>query len=445
MEFRDRAEAGRIVAQALAHLRGDEVVVLGLAAGGVPVAAEVARALHAPLDVLVVRKVGVPWQPELAMGAIGEDGVSLVVPGALQLAGVEPDELAEAQEHARSELDRTVAGVHDARCPVALSGRTVILVDDGMATGVTARVACQIARRRGAARVIVAVPVGSGQALASLEAVADEVVCPVRPGWFHTVGQWYGDFGPVSDTDVLALLRGVPPVRAAEPPGAGVDREVTVRAGGVELAARLTVPPRARGLVIFAHGSGSGRHSPRNRYLARLLNGAGLGTLLLDLLTVSEEAQARHVFDIDLLGSRLADAATRSTSLPAAAGLPVGVFGASTGAAAALWAAARSDSAIVAVACRGGRPDLAGSRLGLVEAPTLFIVGGQNQVVAELNRVAQTRMHCATRLAIVPGATHLFVEPGALTVMAGLARDWFTTYLPARTTIELHQQAHAGT
>ena len=189
------------------------------------------------------------------------------------------------------------------------------------------------------------------------------------------------------------------------------------------------MPVDATGLVVFAHGSGSSRHSHRNRYVAEIVTKAGLGTLLFDLLTQGEEADRANVFDIGLLARRLIDATRWLRAQPGAAGLPVGYFGASTGAAAALWAAAEPGIAIAAVVSRGGRPDLAGSRLGYVRAPTLLIVGGRDDVVLGLNRDAQAGLRCENQLAVVPGATHLFEEPGTLAAAAGLARDWFAGHL----------------
>ena len=189
------------------------------------------------------------------------------------------------------------------------------------------------------------------------------------------------------------------------------------------------MPGRAAGIVVFAHGSGSSRHSPRNRYVAAVLNQAGLGTLLFDLLTPAEEVDRANVFDIGLLARRLAGVTGWLRAQPGAAGLPVGYFGASTGAAAALWAAAEPGAGIAAVVSRGGRPDLAGPRLGSVAAPTLLIVGGRDDVVLGLNRRAQAGLRCENQLAVVPGATHLFEEPGTLAAAAELARDWFTSHL----------------
>ena len=180
---------------------------------------------------------------------------------------------------------------------------------------------------------------------------------------------------------------------------------------------------------MFAHGSGSSRHSPRNRFVASVLNRAGLGTLLFDLLTPAEEHDRANVFDIPLLARRLVDVTAWLRTQPEGRDAAIGYFGASTGAGAALWAAAEPDADVRAVVSRGGRPDLAAPRLGDVRAPTLLIVGGDDTVVLELNRDAQAQMRCETRLSVVPGASHLFEEPGTLKIAAELARDWFVDHL----------------
>ena len=195
------------------------------------------------------------------------------------------------------------------------------------------------------------------------------------------------------------------------------------------LPGHLTVPSGCSGVVVFAHGSGSSRLSPRNRLVANSLNEAGLGTLLFDLLTPAEEGRRDLVFDIELLSERLCQATSWLRSQPGTADAAIGYFGASTGAGAALWAAAELGQGIAAVVSRGGRPDLAGPRLGEVEAPTLLIVGGNDEVVLELNRQAQRQLRCENELAVVPGATHLFEEEGALEKVARLAGDWFVEHL----------------
>jgi putative phosphoribosyl transferase len=201
--------------------------------------------------------------------------------------------------------------------------------------------------------------------------------------------------------------------------------EVTLDVGPVSVGGTLTLPDSARGLVVFAHGSGSSRFSPRNRQVAEQLNEQALGTLLIDLLTAEEEQvdlrTAELRFDISLLAERVVGAVDWADER----GLPIGAFGASTGAAAALVAAAERPQLVRAVVSRGGRPDLAGDALPRVEAPTLLIVGGNDQAVLDLNRQAMDQMRAETRLEIVPGASHLFEEPGALDEVVRLARDWF--------------------
>jgi putative phosphoribosyl transferase len=211
---------------------------------------------------------------------------------------------------------------------------------------------------------------------------------------------------------------------------------VHMPAGGATLEGELVVPEQATGVVLFAHGSGSSRHSSRNRFVAGELQAAGLATLLIDLLTPEEEAVDQHTahlrFDIPLLADRLVAATGWLGQEPSTRALEVGYFGASTGAGAALVAAAAKPERVGAVVSRGGRPDLAGQALPLVRAPTLLIVGGLDLQVLELNRAAMARIAAETRLEIVPGASHLFEEPGTLEVVARLARDWFLRYLPGK-------------
>lgn len=196
------------------------------------------------------------------------------------------------------------------------------------------------------------------------------------------------------------------------------------------LPGTLTLPANPAALVVFAHGSGSSRLSPRNTAVAEALRGAGLATLLFDLLTPAEALDRSNVFDISLLAQRLESAIDFLRARDDTAGLPIGLFGASTGAAAALVAAARRPGEVASVVSRGGRPDLAGDMLTHVRAPTLLIVGGDDTQVLALNRAAQAQMTCENRLDIVPGATHLFEEPGALEEVARLAADWFTSHVP---------------
>ncbi|MCJ0874472.1 phosphoribosyltransferase family protein [Streptomyces sp. AP-93] len=426
MMFTDRTDAGQRLAEALRHLAGVNPVVLGLPRGGVPVAFQVAQALGAPLDVIVVRKLGVPYHRELGFGAIGEGGVRVISDDIVRQSRVRQEDLAAVEHAEEAELVRQARKFREDRPRVPLDGRTVIVVDDGIATGATAAAACAVVRAMGAARVVLAVPVAPPDAVAWLRTEADEVVCLSTPRAFRAVGEWYQDFSQTPDDEVVALLAQAADGLVARQPARAA--EVVVDAGGVALTGDLTMPKGAGAVVMFAHGSGSSRHSPRNRSVAAALNRAGLGTLLFDLLTPAEETDRANVFDIETLGSRLADATRWLRHLQT---VPIGYFGASTGAAAALWAAASADADIGAVVSRGGRPDLAGPRLADVRAPTLLIVGGRDTRVLDLNQQAQRELRCENRLDIIPGATHLFEEPGALDEVAGLALDWFTKHLVA--------------
>lgn len=205
-------------------------------------------------------------------------------------------------------------------------------------------------------------------------------------------------------------------------------REVVIPAGETRLKALLGLPSPVRGVVVFAHGSGSGRLSPRNNFVAQVLLYTGIATLLVDLLEESEALDRRKVFDINLLSDRLSANAQWVQERPETRGLPLGYFGASTGAAAALQTAARKPQGIAAIVSRGGRPDLAFDHLYLVQSPTLLIVGGKDEEIIPLNESAYQKLRCPKEMVIVPGATHLFEETGALEKVAELARDWFLRY-----------------
>ncbi len=435
--FANRREAGRRLAALLEDRRGERPVVVGIARGGVPVAAEVARALDAPLDVAVVRKVGAPANPEFAIGAIAEGGVHVLSARAVQALHLSEPALAALVARAERELAARLDRYRGARDPVELTGRTAILVDDGLATGRTALAAVRSLRGRGAARVILAAPVASPDAAAALREEVDALVCVETPPDLWAVGYWYRDFSPATDEQVSALLaeaEGREGAGAAAGARSHQPEDVAIPiAPGLALAGELARPAAARGLVAFAHGSGSSRTSPRNRAVAGALGDAGFATLLFDLLTPGEEGRRANVFDISLLADRLVAATSWLGSRDDVGALPLGYFGASTGAAAALGAAARLGDRIGAVVSRGGRPDLAPDLAG-VRAPTLLIVGGADEQVLELNRRAQALMRCPVELAVVPGAGHLFEEPGALERVSSLAIEWFASRLAGRST-----------
>ena len=423
--FADRSDAGRRLARLVGGLRREgDVVVLGIPRGGVPVAAEVARELDAPLDVLVVRKLGVPRQPELALGAVGEDRVRVLNDDVVRQASIGADDVDALSEREWAVVERRAKEYRAARPRASLIDRTALIIDDGVATGATARAACQIASEHGARRVVLAVPVAPLGWTRVFHDVADECIAVETPDGFRAVGAHYEDFRPTTDEEVMRCLA----VGSGSPTG----RTVTVPVGDAFLAGVISVPPHARGLIVFAHGSGSSHRSVRNRFVAERLTEAGLATALVDLLTEREDGDRRLVFDVDFLTGRLLMLTEWLRHEPMLQSLPVGLFGASTGAAAALSAAAVLGDDVVAVVSRGGRPDLALPALTEVTAPTLLLVGGDDTTVLALNRLALAQLRCPAELLVVPGATHLFAEPGALESVAAAATDWFLGHLTSR-------------
>ena len=310
------------------------------------------------------------------------------------------------------------------------------------------RAAVAALRRQEPARIVVAVPVGASSTVAEFERIADQCVCAIAPEHFRSVGLWYEDFDQTGDEEVCNLLARAasrevemlhdPPDLPDDPrrpstgdqgpvdqggPGQRIaEHDVTIAVDGRTLRGTLRLPHGAAAVVIFAHGSGSGRLSPRNQYVAQVLQDAGLGTLLIDLLEESEASDRAKVFDITLLAGRLQAAAGWLAGQPQTGSLRLGYFGASTGAGAALVAAAEAPASISAIVSRGGRPDLARDSLPRVTAPTLLIVGGNDEQVLNLNRAAYERLDCPRQLDVIPGASHLFPEPGALEEVARLAK-----------------------
>lgn len=410
--FADRGDAGRRLAQRLRRFPAEQPIVVALPRGGVPVGFEVARALDAPLDIILVRKLGAPRNPEYGIGAIAEGGIRFVRRADAEAIGIGEAELEGIVARETAELERRRCLYRGDGEPRSVEGRTAILVDDGIATGGTAVVATRALRMRGAAKVVLAVPVAPPDTGQRLGAEFDEIVCLEQPLAFFGISQFYADFGQVGDEEVVRLL-----ARAGDP--------------DPRMDADLRVPEDATGLVLFAHGSGSSRLSPRNRQVAETLNEAGFATLLFDLLTLEEAHDRAKVFAVALLAERLLAATRWAWSREDVGDLPLAYFGASTGAAAALHAAAALGPEVCAVVSRGGRPDLAAESLAAVVAPTLLIVGGADREVLAMNEGAARLLRCPHEVAVVPGATHLFEEPGALEHVAELAATWLSGHCRA--------------
>jgi putative phosphoribosyl transferase len=432
--FPDREHAGRLLAARLTAMDLQLPVVYALPRGGVPVAVVIARALHAPLDLIMVRKIGAPFAPELALAAVadGEGAETVVNQEVLRLSGASEAFLERARKRELQEIERRRSLYLGNRPPITAAGHTAVIVDDGLATGATAKAALAAVKRRGAARTVLAIPVAPIQTLEDLRGHADAIVCLHPAGDFRGVGAFYDDFHQLTDEETVGLLRLV--WAEGNRPGAEKGSEVTrsqVVIPPLPLAGDLMVPPSPRGVILFAHGSGSSRLSPRNRAVAEALNAHGFATLLLDLLTEPEAQNRRNVFDIPLLAERLLQAAAWLNGQPTLGNLPLSLFGASTGAAAALTAAAKLGARVGAVVSRGGRPDLAGASLRQVTAPTLLIVGDRDHHVLELNRQALALLTGEKRLETVRGAGHLFEEPGALEAVTAMAAAWFEHHLPS--------------
>lgn len=427
--YRDRSEAGARLADRLVAYDRPDPLVLALPRGGLPVALPVAQRLQADLDVLVVRKLGAPGNPEFAMGAVGEDGVVVMDHDARRQLHVTEDEVALAAGRERAEVERRVALYRHGSRRLGVAGRNVIIVDDGLATGSTAAAAVRVVRGMGASHVTLAVPVGSASAVQWLAGLVDDLVCLQTPEDFWAVGQHYGVFDQVSDAQVLEILRRHPRAHTRDP-SHRLDADVVMDTGRFALVGHLCIPLNAVGVVVFVHGAGSDRTSPRNRAVAAVLQASGLGTLLFDLRT-ADEVRGHAEPDLTALVERLLEVTTWLMARPEATGLPLGYFGSSSGAAVALAAAAQAPDAIRAVVSRGGRPDQAAPWLASVRAPTLLIVGGRDLAVLDLNRDAERALNCTRLLEVVRGAGHLFEEEGTLQQAAALARSWFLQYLVA--------------
>lgn len=425
-QFNDRKHAGELLAEKLKETLSAEdhsnSIILALPRGGVPVAFEIAKAFQIPMEVLIVRKIGHPLQPEYGVGAIAEEGFYWMDPNATLVTEHFTSQLNSIIENEKKEIERRVELYRNNTLLPSLEGKTVILVDDGLATGATARVAIQFIKSKGAKKIILAVPVCSDDTMNLLKSETDAFIFLQKPSPFLAVGFFYHDFQQVSDNEVIDILS---EVRAMAKDSKQNSLTVIIpNEGGIRTYGFLNLPADLKGIVIFAHGSGSGRYSKRNQQVSAALNQSGIGTLLFDLLTPEEAEDPANIFNIPLLAKRLSAAFLWIKQQNFGKEIAIGYFGASTGGGAALWAAADLKNEITAVVSRGGRPDLAMDRLPEVNAPTLLIVGDLDYPVIELNKKALDFLKKG-ELVLIPGATHLFEEPGTLEQVAEIATEWF--------------------
>jgi putative phosphoribosyl transferase len=445
MIFKDREDAGRQLAKQLSgYANQNDVIVLGIPRGGVPIAFEIAQALGAPMDILLSRKLGVPGNEELAFGAIAAGDGRFLDQGVIRAMGISESQIEHITQKVKETLNERATLYRGDRPALQVENRTIILVDDGIATGASTYAAIHALRQMKPAKLVVAVPVAPPSTCSWLRTVVDQLVCLYEPQQFYSVGQFYERFSQVADEEVVEFLQRSWQLPAHTRSAVAFDwdgtrRDVLIDTGEIRLRGTLTLPKETKAIILFAHGSGSSHQSPRNRRVAAFLRTQCLATLLFDLLTPEEEFVDRQTaelrFNIGLLAARLIGVTKWVTQQESTRNLPIGYFGASTGAAAALAAAAELPGLVAAVVSRGGRPDLAGEALGKVRASVLLLVGGLDEKVISLNRRALKQLQCQNKqLVIVPRATRLFEEPGTLEEVARAAAEWFTEYLTSNQT-----------
>ncbi|MBX3019887.1 MAG: hypothetical protein KF767_18515 [Bdellovibrionaceae bacterium] len=388
--FQNRTVAAQQLADQLEDLRELKPVVLGIPRGAMPMAKIIADRLEADLDLVLVKKIGHPQHPEFALGSVTENGDVILGSGALQNGMIEED-LAEQAAKIATRLREMRAHYTNGRPAVPLRGRDVIVVDDGIATGATMLAAIEFLRRAQVRQIVVATPVASPQAVQRLEDEGVEVRALLTPEEFGAVSYYYDNFAQVSDAEVGGFFRVSP-------------REIEVFEDGVKLNATLGLPMKPRGLVVFAHGSGHGRQSPKNQYIAEAFNRQGFATLLVDLMTPEEADDDLNRFEIGLLAHRLRACLAWARKDPRLADIPLALYGTHTGTAAALMVAAQPGHRIDALVSRSGRPDLVTEVLPQLRVPVLFLVGAKDRAVLHLHEESFIQMHGERQLHPIPEA-----------------------------------------
>lgn len=415
--FKDRTDAGRILAGALSRAGYRAPVVLGIPRGGVPVAAQVAKELHGSLGVVVARKLRAPGQPELAIGAVTADGATWLNADLADRVGADARYL--EQERATQALEaRHREEAFDGHRRPAIAGEVVIIVDDGLATGATAIAAARSMRASGAARVVLAVPVAPPDSIEKLRGEVDEVVCPWIESDFWAIGEFYQDFRQVADAEVKSILESFG--RPLE------TREARVRRDGVELAVRLRLPAADVPLVTFVHGLGSSKDSPRNVVIAERLFDSGIGVLLFDL-SAHGDSTGTGEDGLDSYVKDLAAVAAWGLAQPGIDPARTAIAGSSLGATVALLAVARGVVHPSALVLRA--PPISASDCGGIDIPTLVVIGSRDGLLPDVTEAA--RACPAMDLRIVPGATHLFEEEGVLEEATRITTTWLAEQLTA--------------
>jgi putative phosphoribosyl transferase len=387
--------------------------------------------LGAPLDVLVTAPLDLPDATDARVGAVCERAPAMFDGGAAQVH-LSAEQRGTIEDRARAEVERRVERYRGGRPLPDLTGRTVLVVDDGLASGTTARAAVAAVRAHGARRVVVAVPVTPVSVLAELLSVADDVVCVTAPATLGSIGRWYDEFPTVTDDDVVDVLSTAPVATDEQRVDrTTVSRSVDVVVDDVEYPATLAIPERSSGVVVIGHlGDNSGR-AVQTETIAARLHDDRLATLCVDLLAAGEAHDRQVAADVALLGDRLAGAVHWVTSLPEVRGLPVGCFGAGPVAPAALLAAVGARETVDAVVSCSGRPDLAGDRLPDVRAPVLLIVGGRDHVAVTLHRRAGEQLGGQSQVVVMPGSCYRLRNAEVVDAVSREASQWFRHHLAA--------------
>ena len=437
--YHDRSQAGAKLAQSLERYRDAGVLVLGIPRGGVPVAAEVARYLHAELDIVVARKLGAPGQPELALGAVTANGGRFLNEEIIR-------ELAASHEYVEAETERKTTEararekyMRQARPPASIAGRTVIIVDDGLATGATMRAAVRSVRKAQPTHLIVAAPVGARESCDAIRDEADEVVCPLQPEPFFAVGLYYRRFEPVSEEEVRRLLSAasvVPQLSSADgPPQTTAAREQEVwfrNASGARLAASLVLPEGIERppVVVFAHGFGSSRHSSRNRAIAERLSANGIASLLFDFTGHGDSQGSEQEATIPQMVQDLTAAIDVLNRRPDVDPGRIGVSGSSSGGIVTTLVAAR-DPRVQAAVLRSVAAEGLFDDASRIHAPTLVIAGEDDIPIVEEDRALADALGGEHRFVTIAGAGHLFEGPGQQEEVAEHSASWFAEKLRA--------------
>src|SRR5579875_630976 len=425
--YADRHDAGRRLGALLADRRFEDPLVVGIARGGMPVAAEVAHALGAPLDIVIVRKIGAPWNRDLAIGAVAEGDLVMVDERAVAELGLCAQEVDEAVARALEELARTIDRLREGRPRIGVRGRSVILVDDGLATGRIAQAAIRALRERGALHITLALPVGAPESVQALADSVDEALCAATPQHLRAIGDWYADFRATSDEEMLALLAGHS--------GAAARSALISSEPGISAHGDLIVPWSApgHGVIVFAPSGPSHAEAQLTAELAGVLERSGFGTLSLDWPQIDSPSRGERSEDVQITAQLMRAATDWLRSQPESARLPIGYVGGGAGAAGALVAAAQLRSALGALVALAPRLELTGGAIALLEAPTLLVVPEQDRELLAICHAAREAMQCESRIALLPGRSPLALDRRARESLAPIVTDWLARHISAMT------------